>query len=205
MTQLRSMFSRPVLLGAGLVTLAAALIPGRAVGAQAPGAQAPGAPSTAVGPARFLSTNPFLPLFGYFSAEYEQRLEDNLAFAISGSHTRFDALYTHLDAKLRLYPNDKALEGFSLASSLGIAWVKRDNDDFCIGFDCSPSNEQGRRHFTTPTFAIEGNYQWLLGRTKSTAITVGIGAKRYLGGNDRDYFGIERVLPTGRLSIGYGF
>jgi len=171
-------------------------------------AQSTGGPSSAVGPVRFISTNPFLPLFGYFSAEYEQRLKDNVAFAISGSHTEFDALYTHLDAKVRLYPNDKALQGFSLASSLGIAWVKRDDCDSLIDFDCAPTSQGGereRRTFTTPTFAIELDYQWLLGRTKSTAITVGFGAKRYLGGNDRDYIGIERVLPTGRLSIGYGF
>ncbi|MEO7521382.1 MAG: hypothetical protein ABIW79_06150 [Gemmatimonas sp.] len=171
-------------------------------------AQAASGASTAVGPSRLISTNPFLPLFGFFSAEYEQRLKDNVAFAISGSHTEYDALYTHLDAKVRLYPNEKALEGFGLASSLGIAWVKRDDCDSRIDFDCAPTSqggEQARRRFTTPTFAIELDYQWLLGRTKSTAITVGFGAKRYLGGNDRDYIGIERVLPTGRLSIGYGF
>jgi hypothetical protein len=193
---------RSTLLGAGLAVLAASSVPSRTVIAQSAAG-----PSTAVGPAHFLSTNPFLPLFGYFSAEYEQRLKDNVAFAVSGSHTEFDATYTHLDAKLRLYPNDKALQGFSIASSLGIAWVRRDENDFCDPFVCGPTEgtQTGRRRFTTPTFAIETNYQWLLGRSRSTAITVGIGAKRYLGGNERDYQGIERVLPTGRLSIGYGF
>ena len=202
MTLSRSTSFRCIQLAVGFVLLAAAGVPVSTVTAQ-PAA----GPSTAVGPAHFISTNPFLPLFGYFSAEYEQRLKDNVAFAVSGSHTEFDATYTHLDGKVRLYPNDKALEGFSLASSLGIAWVKRDECDSFIDFDCVPSDGGApvKRTFTTPTFAIELNYQWLLGRTKSTAITVGFGAKRYLGGNDRDYSGIERVLPTGRLSIGYGF
>jgi hypothetical protein len=203
MTLSRSTRSRSIRLTAALLLLAAVSIPASVVRAQPASV-----PSTAVGPARFISTNPFLPLFGYFSAEYEQRLKDNVAFAISGSHTEYDATYTHLDAKMRLYPNDRALEGFSLASSLGIAWVRHDDEcDSFIDFDCAPSEggQVRRRTFTTPTFAIEGNYQWLLGRTRSTAITVGLGAKRYLGGSDRDYRGITRVLPTGRLSIGYGF
>lgn len=203
MILIRSTHSRSRLLRASLALIAAVSLPASIVGAQPASGQ-----STAVGPSHFISTNPFLPLFGFFSAEYEQRIKDNVAFAISGSHTEFDALYTHLDAKIRLYPNERALEGFSVASSLGIAWVKRDDCDSIIDFDCTPTSEGGqqpRRKFTTPTFAIELDYQWLLGRTKSTAITVGFGAKRYLGGNDRDYIGIERVLPTGRLSIGYGF
>ena len=159
--------------------------------------------SAGPGPSRFISVNPFLPLFGYFSGEYEQRIKDNVAFALSGSHTRFDDRYTNIDAKLRLYPNDKALEGFAMASSLGMAWIKRDQDDFDCPFDpCTPTVF---KTFATPSFAIELSYQWLLGRSRSTSITTGFGAKRYLGGSRTDFSGIERVLPTARLSIGYGF
>ena len=152
------------------------------------------------GPSRFISTNPFLPLFGYFSGEYEQRLKDNVAFAISGSHVRFDDRYTNLDVKLRLYPNDRALQGFGLSSSLGMAWIRR-VDNIC--FD--RCEDVTGKAFTTPSFAIEGSYQWLLGRSRSTAITVGFGAKRYLSGSSENYRDVERVVPTGRLSIGYGF
>lgn len=155
------------------------------------------------GPSRVISANPFLPLFGYFSAEYEQRVKDNVAFAISGSHFEFDDRYTNLDAKIRLYPNDRALEGFGMATSLGMAWVRRDDgDQVCSEFTCVPAPQ---KTITTPSFAIELSYQWMLGRSKSTAITAGFGAKRYLGGSRTDFEGIARVLPTGRLSIGYGF
>lgn len=163
--------------------------------------------ATLTGPSRFISTNPFLPLFGFFSAEYEQRIKENVAFAVAASHVKYDDRYTHLDAKLRLYPNDRALEGFSLASSLGLAWIKRDRDDlYCIPIG-SGSGCPGRpdRTFTTPSFAVELGYQWLLGRSRSTAITAGFGVKRYLGGSKSDFDGIQRVLPTGRISIGYGF
>lgn len=159
----------------------------------------------ALTPSRFISTNPFLPLFGYFSAEYEQRVKSNVAFAISASHVKFDEKYTNVDAKLRLYPNDKALEGFSIASSVGIAWIERDGQyvcDFTAGGICATDNG---RNFSTPSFAIEIGYQWLLGRSKSTAVTAGFGAKRYLTGTREDYLGVNRVVPTGRISIGYGF
>lgn len=151
-----------------------------------------------------ISTNPFLPLFGYFSAEYEQRVKDNVSFAIAGSHLDFENGYTNLDAKLRLYPNDQALEGFGIAASLGVARIRNDGD-------CDGSDEFGNcrrtpaKTFSTPSFAVEIGYQWLLGRSKSTAVTAGFGAKRYLTGDRNDYAGAARVLPTGRLSIGYAF
>lgn len=151
-----------------------------------------------------ISTNPFLPLFGFFSAEYEQRVKDNVSFAIAGSHLDFDNRYTNLDVKLRLYPNDQALEGFGIGASLGVARIRNNGD--CDGYDeIGNCRRTPAKSFTTPAFAVELGYQWLLGRSKSTAVTAGFGAKRYLGGDSKDYQGAERVLPTGRLSIGYVF
>jgi hypothetical protein len=172
------------------------------------GAQAPGQPAgvfAPVGPSRIISTNPFLPLFGYFSAEYEQRIKANVAFAIAGSSTEFDHRITHLDAKVRLYPNDRALQGFSLATSLGIAWIRRD-DDFCdfltdCIFEPGEQVQQRDRKITTPTFAIEGAYQWLLGRSRSTALVAGFGAKRYLGGSRADVAGAAHGTPLHRLRV----
>ncbi len=163
----------------------------------------PAAESTSKG--HIISTNPFLPLFGFFAAEYEQRVKENVSFAIAGSHLDFDNRYTNLDVKLRLYPNDQALEGFGIAASLGIASIRNNGENN----GCDPSYFCGTpvpaHTFTTPAFAVEVGYQWLLGRSKSTAVTAGFGAKRYLGGDRNDFIGAERVLPTGRLSIGYVF
>jgi hypothetical protein len=199
---LRAAALRGTIVGSALLSAAATT-----ASAQVPGQAGAFAPA---GPSHIISTNPFLPLFGYFSAEYEQRIKDNVAFALSGSSVEYDERITHLDAKVRLYPNDRALEGFSVATSLGIAWIRRNDQacDFfgdCIVIDAQQRLQQRRRTFTTPSFAIEGAYQWLLGRSRSTAIIAGFGAKRYLGGSRADFQGISRVLPTGRLSIGYGF
>lgn len=158
------------------------------------------------GPSRVISANPFLPLFGYFAGEFEQRLTPTLSMAFSGSHIEpNNTLYTNVDAKLRLYPSETALRGFNFAASLGVARI-RDTDTF---YDCAPSpltdNICGKPSaFTTGSFAIEMGYQWLLGPSRVTAVTVGGGAKRYLG-SDSKFSGIERVMPTLRLSIGYAF
>ena len=158
------------------------------------------------GPSHVLSVNPFLPLLGYFAGEYEQRIAPNVSVAVAGSHTKFDdTRRTNLDAKVRLYPSERGLQGLGVAAALGVARLKDERSDVCSSFDnfdpfCGPNGKE----FTTATFAIEASYQYLLGPSRSTAITVGGGAKRYLG-NDNHYQNILRVVPTLRLTIGYAF
>lgn len=172
------------------------------VGAQSLAQQtrASGAPSTHI-----LAINPFLPLFGYFQGEYERRLQDNLSLAVSGSHVRLDGYYSNLDIKLRLYPQDRALDGFGIAAGLGFGTAKPDGriyDCNPITFDCA---ERDERRVSAPTFSVEAQYQWLLGRSRRTAVSFGGGAKRYFF-NEADRQGtLERVLPTGRFTVGYVF
>ena len=160
-------------------------------------------------PSHIISVNPFLPLFGYFAGEYEQRVTPTLALALAGSHINpNDTKYTNVDAKLRLYPSETALRGFNIAVSGGAARIEDTNQNDCfigIGSSFDPTSSCGSRPaFTTASFAVEVGYQWLLGPSRSTAITVGGGAKRYLGSQSK-YQGIERVMPTLRLTIGYAF
>lgn len=157
------------------------------------------------GPAHVVSVNPFLPLFGFFSGEYEQRATPTVTFAVSGSHIEPNSTrYTNLDGKLRLYPNATALRGFNIAASLGVARIR----DMEVYNDCIPTPNLEpcalRDAFTTGSFAVEMGYQWLLGPNRVTAISVGGGAKRYLG-SDSKYADIARVLPTLRLTVGYAF
>ena len=155
-------------------------------------------------PAHVISVNPFLPLFGYFAAEYEQRIRPSVSLAISGSHIELDDRYTNLDAKVRLYPTERGLRGFNIASSLGYARV-HDQSFFECAIDVLVSRDCGTpKPFSTGTFAVEIGYQWLLGPSRSTAVTIGGGAKRYLG-SSRFYGTVPRVLPTMRLNIGYAF
>lgn len=157
------------------------------------------------GPSHILSVNPFLPLFGYFAGEYEHRVTPTLSLAIAGSHINpSDTKYTNVDAKLRLYPSETALRGFNIAAALGIARIDDTNQNDCV-IDLGVSSACGSRPtFTTGSFAIEAGYQWLLGPSRNTAITVGGGAKRYLGSESK-FRNIPRVMPTMRLTIGYAF
>ena len=160
---------------------------------------------TATPSTHILSVNPFLPLFGYFQGEYERRLQDNLSLAVAGSYVRYDEYYTNLDVKLRLYPQDRALDGFGIAAGLGIGSAKPDGDfvSGCSGlFECV---ERPARRVNAPTFSVEAQYQWLLGRTRRTAVSFGGGAKRYFFSDDDLQGRLERVLPTARFTIGYVF
>jgi len=159
---------------------------------------------TATPSTHILAVNPFLPLFGYFQGEYERRLQDNLSLAVAGSYVRYDEYYTNLDVKLRLYPQDRALDGFGIAAGLGVGSAEPDD----VIYDCAvipECVERPGRRVTAPTFSVEAQYQWLLGRTRRTALSVGGGAKRYFFSDDDLQGRIERVLPTARFTIGYVF
>jgi hypothetical protein len=165
--------------------------------AQSPSAQTGGA----AGPAHVISLNPFLPILGYFQGEYERRVQDNLSIALAGSYVRFDDYYTNVDLKARLYPQEKGVQGVGLAAGVGYGVIRRRNDYYC---DPIIACDAPRRTESAPTFAVEAHYQWLLGGHQATALAVGGGVKRYFI-SERDARGIERILPTLRLTIGYAF
>lgn len=152
------------------------------------------------GPTRIISANPFLPLLGYFAAELEQRLSNASSIALSGSHIEPDnARYTNVDLKGRLYPTEQGLHGFNMAASLGFARIRQTED-----FECAAEPCPAPKAFSTGSFAVELGYQWMLGPSKVTVISVGAGAKRYLGSDDK-FASINRVMPTLRLNVGYAF
>lgn len=157
-------------------------------------------PSTSA-PTRIISVNPFLPLFGYFQAEFEHRVAKNASVGISGAHTKLDDLYTSVDVKLRLYPQERVLEKLGISAGIGYGRVKRDDDIICDPFfPC----DDGKASASAPTFGVEAQYQWLLGARRSTAVAFGGGAKRFFISDDKSD-NLERVVPTLRLTIGYAF
>lgn len=186
---------------------AATLIGALAVGATTLSAQTlreqTRGPSTKT-PTQIISVNPFLPLFGYFQAEYEHRVAQNASIGISGAHMKLEDVYTSVDVKLRLYPQERVLENLGISAGLGYGRVKQQDDIVCVdpllSIDCAPSP----RSVSAPTFAVEAQYQWLLGAGRSTAVAIGGGAKRFFISDEKSS-GIERVVPTLRLTIGYAF
>lgn len=181
----------------------AALVPG-ALSAQSLREQTSrrAADPTPAGVRHIVSINPVLPILGFFQGEYEARMQDNLSFAVAGSYMEFDNVrYTNIDAKLRLYPQERGMQGLGMAAGIGTGTARRESV-YCA--DRLAGNEKCRLTENAPTFSVEGHYQWLLGTKRSTAITLGGGVKRYFVSDANDY-GIQRILPTMRLTVGYAF
>lgn len=161
-------------------------------------------------PSRIISVNPFIVLIGFFSGEYEHRLNHSFSIGVAGSSIDFSgSRRNNLDAKVRFYPNEKALQGFGLAASFGYTRMRAERYVYPDYRNCEqqPDNcvtTSYWENYSAPSSAIEISYQWLLGSRKHTAVTVGGGAKRVYAGSN-DWGGETRITPTGRLSVGYAF
>ena len=146
-----------------------------------------------------LSINPLVLIFGGVSGEFERRVGTGTSVAAGLSYYTFDdADYLSVEGKYRFYPSGEALRGFSVAGTGGYTHVG--DDDACDDSffdDCTDSGN-------ALTVGVELNYQWLLGRERNFAVTLGGGAKRlfFLGDEVTD---ASIGVPTLRLSIGYAF
>ena len=151
----------------------------------------------------------FLPLTGSFQGEFEQKLRENLSVAASASYIDFgddDDRISNVDVKLRLYPSEKALQGFGFAAGLGVGRQSEVVYSVCPAIFPPVECTNQRRSATGPTFSVEMQYQWLLGSKRNTAVSVGGGAKRYFISESRDGYEVyEQFMPTLRLTIGYAF
>jgi hypothetical protein len=141
-------------------------------------------------PANAFTLNPLGLPFEVFAAEFERRLSDMTTLGLSGSYfgPGDDFSISSLDAKLRLYPNEEALRGFSVGVSLGV-W-HGDEDIF--------SNSSST---TRPAVGAFIDYNWLMGKTKRILVGTGIGGKRVFGNGD-DFDDLPFAYPTARFQIG---
>lgn len=162
-----------------------------------------------------VSLNPFALFAEYVAGDVEARVAPAWTIGAGGTFNGIDDYndYRALEAKVRYYPSEKALEGFSVAGTVGFA-TARDNDcgdgfsNRCtVTLDGSgrPFLSPSGRRVTRPTIGTELSYQWLLGPRSRFVTVVGLGAKRYLG--DEGSFDPINVplLPTARVNIGFAF
>lgn len=153
-------------------------------------------------PATLVSVNPFLPLLGFFQGEVERAVRDHLSVAVGISHLAFDDRLTNLDAKLRFYPQEHAPAGLGMAAGFGIGHAREQTyvgDGTCPATGCPDPVPITRNRFA-PSFSVELHYQWLLGRSRRTAVGLGFGGKRYFASGT-----IPDLVPTGRLTVGWAF
>lgn len=148
-------------------------------------------------PANVVSINPLGIVLGWFSAEWEGRLNNTVTGGLQGSFVDIDDdRYVSVDGTLRLYPGS-ALEGFAVGFTGGYTNAREENGD-CDPIGCRDTEGDALG------FGVSLDYQWLLGFDRRFAVGLGLGAKRlyWLSG---DFDEGSSVLPTARLSVGYAF
>lgn len=135
-----------------------------------------------------ISGNPLILLAGWFNAEYERKIANNMTAGISGGWLDLDDDdYTSVSGFLRFYPQEAAFTGFYLGGRLGVHNVEEHNDDSHTAFG----------------LGVDIGYTWLLGPGRSFYVGVGIGATRLFGG---DLGSASGTVPSIRLiNIGIAF
>ena len=175
---------------------AAALIAATTLLAVAAGAQTSAAPKTNV-----ISIQPLSAIFSVYAAEFEHAIAPAWTVGVGGSNWSPDLggtgfTYTSGDVKLKYYPEEHALQGFSFGAQAGYSRITT-RDSYTIDGSTTRSTASG------PTIGVALDYNWLLGPPQAFYIGLGLGAKKIFAKstNDDATFG----YPTARISIGVAF
>jgi hypothetical protein len=140
--------------------------------------------------------NPLGIPFEVVSIEFESALHD--AFTLAGNFSYFspdDYTRSSFEVKGRLYPNERAPQGFSVG--FGIGGVNTRETISVNGVD-------ERRDNTAPAIGVYVDFNWLLGRSNRFLVGTGVGAKRILADRE-DFDSAPRVYGTARFLIGVAF
>jgi hypothetical protein len=110
-----------------------------------------------------------------------------------------DPRFVSGDVKVRYYPGEVALRGFSVGLALGVTSYSEKRN---VG---TPAVLQ-RESLTAPTISVLADYNFLLGARQRFVVGTGIGAKRLLASEeDRDRVGAPRAYPFVRFVLGMAF
>lgn len=147
-----------------------------------------------------VTLNPIAAVAGFLTGDVETRIRRGVTLGAGGSLAIGDEFngYRSLEAKIRYYPNERALEGFSIAGTLGMASASGEIYDF-------NNNTVRTERATRGTFGTELSYQWLLGPRKRFISVLGAGIKRTLGSEIFIEPLDNRFIPTARANIGFIF
>jgi hypothetical protein len=109
-----------------------------------------------------------------------------------------DPSFVSADAKLRYYPGEVALKGFSVGLGLGV--VKYSD----IMYVNTPNGQ--RESLTAPALSVLTDYNWMIGAKQRFVVGAGLGAKRLLASSaDRDRVDAPKAYPFARFVIGLAF
>jgi hypothetical protein len=172
-------------------------------GAQTTGAQSTGAMRIPIPNVSYIGFNPLGIPFDIFTVEAETGVAQGVTIGGLASHISLDDdRYTSFDFKVRYYPGEVVLRGFSLGATAGYLGYSTITSTTTPGFGTGSS----RVSLDTPTIGIIADYNWLLGSEHRFVVGTGLGAKRVLAGEDeRARVGLDRAFLTGRFTVGLAF
>lgn len=165
--------------------------------AAAPGSALAADEGAATPPTRLnvISTNPILDMFLWWNVEYEHVVAPSQTLGAAGSYVTFDdgdETYTSGSVFYRYYPAGAAPAGFFFGGRFGMTSISDEEEG--ITTDGSAFG-----------IGIDIGYTWLIGAPRRMALSLGIGAIRYFGG-DLDDLDVSTTIPTIRLvNVGIAF
>src|SRR5438552_357191 len=143
----------------------------------------------------YIAVNPLGIPFDVASVEVETGVAQGVTAGGQGSYTSLgDDRYSTIDAKVRYYPSEVVLRGFSMGVSAGHTHFT------------TRSNDVTRRSLDFATIGLLLDYNWMLGTRHRFIVGSGIGAKRVLANaNERDAAGLDHAYMTARFVVGLAF
>jgi hypothetical protein len=181
----------------------------RPLAAQQAGATPAGAAQAPASIARkqAFTVQPISIIVGVYSAEFERAITPATSLGLGatywngfvGETDSTEPSYLSLDAKLRYYPGEQPLRGFSFGVTGGYSSVTTTDCVYDVTIGCTSQD----RRSGGPTLGFQLDYNWLLGRQQNFVVALGVGAKR-LFVNDRND-DITVAYPTARVSVGLAF
>jgi hypothetical protein len=150
----------------------------------------------------YIGVNPLGIPFDVGSIELESAVAPGVTLGGLASYTDVsNDRFTTFDFKVRYYPGDIVLKGFSAGLSVGYlrySTLIKDTDNV--------PQTSSRQSLIAPTIGVLADYNWMLGRSQRFLVGTGIGAKRVLTStSERNRVQLGRAYPTVRFIVGFAF
>jgi hypothetical protein len=144
-----------------------------------------------------ISILPVHAILGFYAGDYERTVGQTTTLGVGASYFDLsDFTYATAEAKLRYYPSGDPLQGLSFGITAGPTFLSETSSDF--------DGDQTEDNVTAIGVGVEIARSHILGVDRRFYYGYGAGAKRlFFTGDETD--GVEVVLPTLRLSVGYAF
>jgi hypothetical protein len=154
----------------------------------------------------FIGANPLGIPFDIVSVELETAIGAGATIGAVGSYNDIESTrFTTADARVKYYPGEVALRGFSVGMSLGYTKFRKQPYETCCTTTGMPFTTGGGT-LDAGTLGVLIDYNWAQGPSQRFVVGTGVGAKRILASRERrDPLELDRAYLTARLAIGLLF